>query len=62
MEMPQRLEMAATELGVRYAQPKMTYTTDNAAMIAAAGYFASQKLSKKKASWKSVRMNANLTL
>ncbi len=54
--------MAATELGVRYAQPKMTYTTDNAAMIAAAGYFASQKLSKKKASWKSVRMNANLTL
>ncbi len=57
-----RLEETATELGVRYAQPKMLYTTDNAAMIAAAGYFAFRRIPKKKASWKSVRMNANLTL
>lgn len=57
-----RLEQLAAELGIRSIQPAMKYTTDNAAMIAAAGYFASLKRKRAKPSWKSVRMDANLTL
>ena len=58
--------------GVRFFKPLMTYTTDNAAMIALAGYFnyivrenpPSHKASKGKEktdfSWKSVKVDANL--
>lgn len=59
----ERLHAAAMELGVPYAQPDMAWTGDNAAMIAAAGYF--QYLKRKTTdsfSWESVAMDANLRL
>lgn len=57
----QKLQTAAAKKGFNYSQPLMEYTTDNAAMIAMAGYV--NYLKKKKAdswSWKSVYMDANL--
>jgi N6-L-threonylcarbamoyladenine synthase len=56
----ERLHQLATELGVRYLCPDMKYTTDNAAMIAAAGYFAYQKGATS--DWKHVHMDSNLRL
>ncbi len=55
----ERLEKAAHDNDLKYLQPKMMYTTDNAAMIALAGYFAYRK-NKKTAVWRSVDMHANL--
>ncbi len=52
------LNRAATELGVKYSQPKLEYTGDNATMIAVAGYFT--YLKNKKAPRGGVRMDANL--
>lgn len=57
----ERLHQLATELGVRYLCPEMKYTTDNAAMIAVAGYFAYQK-EKTAPSREAVGMDANLRL
>ncbi len=56
----QRLNDLAAQLGVRYFCPEFKYTTDNAAMIAAAGYFAHQKGAPT--DWKLVNMDANLRL
>lgn len=64
------LRIASAEASVKYIEPAMAYTTDNAAMIAVAGYFQSLKNKKtppffKKrgtADWKSVKMDANLVL
>ncbi len=53
----EELHHNATEAGLKYFQPPMEYTTDNATMIAVAGYFASLK--NKKAP-KGVVMDANL--
>ena len=46
----------ATESGLRYFQPEMNYTGDNATMIAVAGYFSSNK----KTPLSGVKMDANL--
>ena len=58
------LNRAAQEVGVKYFQPSMEYTTDNAAMIAMAGYYINGKLKVKKGElktdYKSVKMDANL--
>jgi N6-L-threonylcarbamoyladenine synthase len=59
-----KLSEATKENKIKYFQPQMKYTTDNAAMIAAAGYF--QFISKKKnalqkGAWKKIVMNANLS-
>ena len=54
------LEKTAKELSVQYYRPEMEYTTDNAAMIAVAGYFASQSKNVKSLNWKKVEMVANL--
>ena len=51
-------EKAARENGLRYSRPPMEYTTDNAVMIAVAGYFAHEKTGS--ASWQTVDMHANL--
>ncbi len=40
--------------------PLSTFTTDNAAMIAAAAYF--HALKKEKTNWKKLRANGNLEL
>ena len=42
--------------------PDSAYTTDNAAMIAAAGYFNCLKTKPTKDSWKNIEMDANLRL
>ncbi len=42
--------------------PELSYTTDNAAMIAAAGYFNCFANKPKKDSWKKIKANANLKL
>lgn len=54
-----KLQKNATEAGLRYFQPQLEYTGDNATMIAVAGYF--NCLKNKKANYKSVKMDANLT-
>jgi N6-L-threonylcarbamoyladenine synthase len=46
---------------IKYFQPEMVYTTDNAAMIAMAGYF-NFKHKKTGRTWRSVIVNSNLTL
>lgn len=59
----QELERQTTELGVKFFKPAMEYTTDNAAMIALAGYLKYSGLKNKKtASWQSLRVDANLTI
>lgn len=52
------LQKNSTEAGVRYFQPPMEYTGDNAAMIAVAGYFT--YLRNKKENYKYAKMDANL--
>ncbi|MEK7121679.1 MAG: tRNA (adenosine(37)-N6)-threonylcarbamoyltransferase complex transferase subunit TsaD, partial [Patescibacteria group bacterium] len=68
------LNRAAAELGVKYFQPRLEYTGDNAAMIAVAGYYISEKFTpllsaragfkvkseKLKTDFRSVKMDANL--
>jgi len=58
----ERLRSLSEQLGIRYACPKMVYTTDNAAMIAAAGYFKYLKDMKSSWDWSSVSMHPNLAL
>lgn len=53
------LQKNTTEAGIKYLQPPMEYTTDNATMIAVAGYF--NYLKNKKAPPSGVNMDANLT-
>jgi N6-L-threonylcarbamoyladenine synthase len=58
------LAIATKENKLKYFQPQMKYTTDNAAMIAAAGYFKfiqNKNACTKPGAWKKVIMNANLT-
>lgn len=62
------LNKAATESGLKYFQPQLEYTGDNAAMIAVSGYFNylknnpafSKKGGAKKTDYKSIKMDANL--
>src|SRR3989339_807137 len=57
----EELQKMSEEIGVKYYQPPMAYTTDNAAMIGVAGYFAYKKSKNKTApKWQSVDMDANL--
>ena len=53
------LEKAAKQIGMKFFKPQMEYTTDNAAMIALAGYFSAKN---KKTDWKSVQVDANLSI
>ena len=57
----QELEFAAKKIGVGFFKPEMEYTTDNAAMIALTGYFDYQK-TEKKFDWRSVKIDANLSI
>ena len=66
----ERLQKESAELGINYSCPPMEYTTDNAAMIAVAGYFSylknkkpRQRVLPAKARYtprSAVRMDANL--
>ena len=53
-----KLQKNTAEAGIKYFQPPLEYTGDNAAMIAIAGHFNSLK--NKKTDYKSVKMDANL--
>lgn len=55
-----QLEQRAIAEKIKFLRPEMEYTTDNAAMIAMAGYFEYAK--NKKADWESVRVDANLAI
>jgi N6-L-threonylcarbamoyladenine synthase len=58
----ERLKALAQELGIHSSCPKMIYTTDNAAMIAVAGYFKYLKNKDATWDWKTTSMNPNLAL
>lgn len=61
-ELRMRMEKAVKEKlkEVDFNMPDLKYTTDNAAMIAAAGYFRAQK--KKFTPWQKLKVDANLEL
>ncbi|OGN02732.1 MAG: tRNA (adenosine(37)-N6)-threonylcarbamoyltransferase complex transferase subunit TsaD [Candidatus Yanofskybacteria bacterium RIFCSPHIGHO2_01_FULL_43_42] len=60
-ELRKRLATEAKKIGIKYSQPEMEYTGDNAAMIAVAGYFkVKSKNEKVKTDWGSIKMDANL--
>ena len=46
--------------GVRFSLPALAYTTDNAPMIAMAGYYRFKQ--KKTVKWEKLKMNCNLEL
>jgi N6-L-threonylcarbamoyladenine synthase len=56
----EELKKKCDENGLVCHLPDLKYTTDNAAMIAIAGYFKNKKI--KKPDWKSVQADANLML
>lgn len=58
-QLREALKKECNEKGLNCLMPDLKYTTDNATMIAIAGYFESKN---KKPDWKSVRPNANLKL
>ncbi len=53
------LKKAAEQKNIKYIQPEMEYTTDNAAMIAIAGYYNLLKNKKIKTDFRSVTVDAN---
>ncbi len=55
------LEKETIKKKIKFLKPEMEYTTDNAAMIALAGYF-NYKIKKEKTDWQSVSVDANLAL
>jgi N6-L-threonylcarbamoyladenine synthase len=57
-----RVEALGAELGVAAYIPAMKYTTDNAAMIGAAAYFAHQANPSANHPWQDVAMDANMRL
>jgi N6-L-threonylcarbamoyladenine synthase len=57
------LRQAVGDAGVSYVQPNLEYTTDNAAMIATAGYFNYVRNPKQyKNAWKKIKIDPNLKL
>jgi len=57
-----RLDQLAKENNIKYLCPAMKYTTDNAAMIGVAGYFAYQKQKESLPPWDEIKMYPNLSL
>ncbi len=55
-----RLNDEVTKLKLSFCMPEMSYTTDNAAMIAAAGYFKAK--AKKFTPWRKLKVDPNLDL
>ncbi|MEK7603995.1 MAG: tRNA (adenosine(37)-N6)-threonylcarbamoyltransferase complex transferase subunit TsaD [Patescibacteria group bacterium] len=59
-ELRKRLTEETKKIMVIYSQPEIEYTGDNAAMIAAAGYFSSKNKKARDLSWDKIEMDANL--
>ena len=59
-ELRKRLAEETKNIGLKYSQPEMEYTGDNAAMIATAGYFSSKDKKNKDLTWDKIKMDANL--
>ena len=56
----QELKEETEKLGLKFLLPELIYTTDNAAMIAAAGYFKAQR--KEYTAWQKLAVRANWEL
>jgi len=56
----EHLACEVKKIGLAFTMPKMEYTTDNAAMIAAAGYFKFK--ASKTTSWHKLKVDPNLEL
>jgi len=56
----EQLEIEAKKNNIEFFCPIMEFTTDNAAMIAVAGYFNYKKTNRN--NWESIEMDANLAL
>lgn len=59
-ELREQLASAVKEEGLDFKMPELKYTTDNAAMIAAAGAFKAEK--KELTPWSELRVDCNLEL
>ena len=57
-ELRQQLEQAVLRNNFKFSLPNLKYTTDNAAMIASAGYF--KALRDEFTPWKDLRVDCNL--
>lgn len=55
----ERLQVAGDKLQIPVFIPPLQYTTDNAAMIALAGYMNAKSLKLKANTWQKVKANAN---
>ncbi len=58
----EKLALKIMPYKIPFFVPELSYTTDNAAMIAAVGYFYYLKKKPKSDSWKKMEINANLRL
>ncbi|MEK7151216.1 MAG: tRNA (adenosine(37)-N6)-threonylcarbamoyltransferase complex transferase subunit TsaD, partial [Patescibacteria group bacterium] len=56
-----KLEKATKEKSLKFFRPEIDYTTDNATMIALAGYYNFLKDRRTKLPWQKLKVNANLT-
>ena len=56
----EELQTTAKKEGFKFNMPELKYTTDNAAMIATAGYFKSKQ--KQSTSWQKIKVDCNLSL
>jgi N6-L-threonylcarbamoyladenine synthase len=59
-ELRQQLEVAALKAGLRFAMPDLKYTTDNAVMIASAGFFKAGR--GEFTEWREIGVDCNLGL
>ncbi len=57
----EELQKMSSQIGVRYSMPPLSFTTDNAAMVATAGYFKYTHSGQNEYNWQSVEMDANLS-
>jgi len=60
IELRKQLKKVVEENGINFSMPDLRYTTDNAVMIACAGYFKAQR--KEFTNWRELRVDCGLEL